>query len=267
MARDRGLGLFFVLAFALPWAVWGTTIAQQRGIISWHVPSSLAFWLGLTIATFGAAALTGGWPALRDVLLRMVRARVAWRWYAVALLLTPVIAMVSALVGRSVGAPTHVGDTVGAAGLPGLLALNVWLFLLTEEAAWRGFALPRLQARSTPLTAALLLGLVWGVWHLPLFLTRGTFQAGLPFAGFMASIVATSVMVSWLYNHTRGSVLLAAIFHAATDVTIAYSGVMNSGGALFWLFVAAQCLVAAVLGAGMLERVPRSGPLVYEPVR
>lgn len=265
MIKYRGLSLFFVLAFLLPWAVWGTTIAEQKGVISWHVPSALAFWLGLTAATFGAAALSGGWPAVRDVLLRMVRARVGWHWYALALLFTPALAVLATLVVRLIGGAAPVGADVQAAALPGVFAFNLWLFLLTEEAAWRGFALPRLQTRMSPLGAALVLGLIWGVWHLPLFLTEGTFQAGLPFLGFMVSILATSVTVSWLFNRARGSVLVAAVFHAATDVTIAYTGVMGST-TVFWVFVLAQCLLAAVLATGMLAPVPSSGPLVYEPV-
>lgn len=264
MVKYRGLNLFFVLAFALPWAVWGTTIAQQRGVISWHVPSTLAFWLGLTAATFGAAAISGGLPAVKDVLLRMVRARVGWRWFALALLLTPALAALTILIGRLAGATPRVGAAVPSSALPGLFVLNLWLFLITEEPAWRGFVLPRLQTRMTPLGAALLLGLVWGVWHLPLFLTEGTFQASIPFLGFMVSILATSVMVSWLFNGARGSVLVAAVFHAATDVSIAYTGVMSAPTS-FWIFVLAQCVLALALATTMLARVPRGGPLVYEP--
>ena len=64
---------FFVLAYALPWLVWGTSIAEVRGLLSFHIPQPLAFWIGLTLATFGVAALSGGAPAVRDLLSRMVR--------------------------------------------------------------------------------------------------------------------------------------------------------------------------------------------------
>lgn len=252
--KRNGLVAFFVLAFVLPWAVWGTTIAEQHGLIGWHVPSSLAFWLGLTIAAYVAAAVSGGAPAVSDLLRRLVRVRVAWFYYAATLLLVPVLAGASVLMVSLFGVTARVGQDVSSAALPGVFALNLWLFLITEETAWRGFALPRLQARMSPLGAALVLGLVWGVWHLPLFLTEGTFQARIPFLGFMLSILATSVIISWLFDHARGSVLLAALLHASADVTIAYSGVMTSGGLLFWLFVVVQCAVAAFLAQQLLAR-------------
>lgn len=262
--KQRALVLFFVLAFVLPWAVWGTTLLQQRGSLGFHVPSSLAFWLGLTIATYVTAAVTGGWHAVKDLLLRLVRVNVSWQAYAAALLLTPAIAVVAVLLGRAMGASAGVGVDVAAGALPGVLALNLWLFLITEETAWRGFALPRLQAGMRPVPAALLLGLLWGLWHIPLFFMEGSFQSRIPFVGFMVSILATSVIVSWVFNHARGSVLLAAVFHAVTDVTIAYTGLMSSGTLLFWLFVALQCVVAAVLATRMPASAAAQSPLAYE---
>ena len=247
MIRKRQLTTFFVLAFLLPWVVWGTTIAQDHGWTTWHIPQALAFWLGLTIATFGTAALAEGWPGVKDLLARMVRARVGWRWYAVAALLTPALAMLAVALGSALGMSTSVGTEVSAAGVPVLLLVSLWLFLLTEEAAWRGFALPRLQARMRPVPAALVLGVLWGLWHIPLFLIADSFQSSIPFAGFLLSILATSVLTSWIFNNTRGSVLMAALFHATTDVAIAYSGVMSASTGLFWLIVALQCLAAAAV--------------------
>lgn len=262
--RKTGLPLFFALAFVLPWLVWFTGIAQHAGIITWHVPDSLAFWLGLTIATYAAAALSGGWPAVKDLLLRLVRARVRPLWYVTGLVTTPVIAVTAAAVGAVIGSPAKVA-TGDLASLPAVLALNVWLFLLTEETAWRGFALPRLQARMNPLPAALLLGLVWGLWHIPLFLKPDSFQASIPFAGFMVSILATSVITSWIFNHTRGSVLLAALFHAVTDVSIAFLGVMSSGAVLFWIFAGLQVVVAAGVAAFLRPEPGRLSELTWPP--
>jgi membrane protease YdiL (CAAX protease family) len=242
--RKYQLTSFFVLSFLLPWAVWATTIARDHGWTNWHVPQALAFWLGLTTATFGTAALAEGWPGVKDLLVRIIRARVDWQWYAIALLLTPALAALAVELGSALQMPTAVGREVAAGGIPVLLLVSLWLFLLTEESAWRGFALPRLQARMRPVPAALLLGMIWGLWHIPLFLIADSFQSSIPFAGFLMSIVATSVLTSWIFNRTRGSVLLAALFHAATDVAIAYSGVMSAGTSMFWLMVTLQCLAA-----------------------
>ncbi|MBE2240931.1 MAG: CPBP family intramembrane metalloprotease [Caldilineaceae bacterium] len=115
---------------------------------------------------------------------------------------------------------------------------------MTEETAWRGFALPRLQSRYSALNASLILGILWGIWHLPLWFIPDSFQSTLPFGGFVLATVAMSIITTWVFNHTHGSVLLAAILHAATDVTLAYSNVLSGDLRLFWIFVVLQSVFA-----------------------
>lgn len=79
--------------------------------------------------------------------------------------------------------------------------------------AWRGLALPLLQRRLAPLWAALLLGVVWGVWHLPAFWLSGTPQSGWGFTPFLVGSVCLSVIVTPLFNAARGSILLAVLYH------------------------------------------------------
>lgn len=254
--KHHPLSVFFVLAFLLPWLVWGTSIAEGSGLIDWHVPQSLAFWLGLPIATYVAAAVTGGWNAVKDLLLRMIRVRVSVRWYVIALVATPGFALVAIGIGILLAQPPEGGAiVVGSIALS--LLFNIWMWLITEETAWRGFALPRLQRRYNPLVASILLGIVWGLWHLPLFLIPGTFQSTIPFVGFLISTIATSVFIGWIFNGARGSVLLAAVFHGVTDVTIGVAAVMSSGAFLFWIFIGIQLAAAAVVAPG-LSRMSRS---------
>ncbi|HQY92393.1 CPBP family intramembrane glutamic endopeptidase [Caldilinea sp.] len=238
---------FFVLAYALPWLVWGTSIAEVRGLLSFHIPQPLAFWIGLTLATFGVAALSGGAPAVRDLLSRMVRWRVAPIWYVAALLLPGVLSVVAIGLFLALGGTNEVGVLLSLQALLPALLFYIFFFLLTEETAWRGFALPRLQAKYSALVASLILGVLWGFWHLPLVFIPGSFQATTPFIGFVLSAVATSVIATWLFNHSQGSVLIAAIFHAATDTTIAYSNVMTGSRWLFWLFIGVQWIAALAI--------------------
>ena len=257
--KRQPLVIFFIAAFALPWFVWGTSIAQNAGLISWHIPESLAFWLGLPIATYGTAALTGGWPAVKDLLLRLIRVKVNWLWYIVAIGLPIVMGAVLVGLGTLIGTPAGVGVLVPAGGLAGALLLNTWEWLITEETAWRGYALPRMQRQLNPLTASLVLGVVWGVWHLPLFFIPDSFQSRIPFLGFLLSTVATSVIIGWIFNHARGSVLIVALFHGFTDVMIAFTGVMTSGALLFWITVVLQALVAGAVATD-LSRRDRNAP-------
>lgn len=245
MFKRHPLIWFFFFAFLFPWIVWGTSVFQAR--LTFHIPQPLAFWIGLTLASYGVAALSGGWPAVRDLLSRLVRWRAGVLWYGVALLLTPLLSLLAILVSAPFGGSPQIGVLLPASAIPGQLLFQVFFFTLTEETAWRGFALPRLQGRFNALTASLILGVLWGLWHIPLWFIPGSFQATLPYIGFFLLTVAQSVLFTWLFNHTRGSVLLAGLFHASADVALPYFGVLTSGPGLFWIFVAFTWLTALVV--------------------
>jgi membrane protease YdiL (CAAX protease family) len=104
-----------------------------------------------------------------------------------------------------------------------------------------------LSARHSALSASLIVGFLWGVWHLPLFLIPGSFQSSLSFPGFLLSTLATSVLFSWVFYHARGSVLVAGVFHAATDTSTATLGVLTGEVLLFWMFVGLQVMVAVAV--------------------
>jgi membrane protease YdiL (CAAX protease family) len=126
----------------------------------------------------------------------------------------------------------------------------VSLLINGEEMGWRGFALPRLQVRFSALTASLILGVIWTGFHLPLFWTVGSTQAGQPILGFLLSIVASSVIVTWLYNNT-GSLLLVLLFHASVNtwsqiipgIDTAHIGV----GPIYWLTTGLLCATAVLI--------------------
>lgn len=267
--KRNSLILFFVLAYLLPWLVWATTIAEARGLLAFHIPQPLAFWIGLTLATYITAAVSGGMPAVMDLLRRMVRWRVAPIWYLIALALTGALSLAAIGIYRAVGGTTEVGALLPLQAIPSSLLFYIFFFLLTEESAWRGFALPRLQKKYSALVASLILGLLWGLWHLPLVFIPGSFQATVPFVGFVLSAMATSIMTTWIFNHSDGSVLLTAIFHAATDVTIAYANVMTGNIQLFWLFIVVQWIAAAAIilveGSADFTRTGRTRNVIYPP--
>jgi uncharacterized protein len=237
--------VFAILAYLFTWLVWGSSAAQARGMLGWHIPGIFAF-VGVATAAYITAALAGGWPAVRDLLVRLVRWRVNPLWYIVAIALTALLAFLAIAIFAliSPGSPVRMGQDLALSAALLYFFTNLPNMWMTEETAWRGFTLPRLQRKYSALTASLIVGLLWGFWHLPLFLTPGSFQAAMPFGGFLLSALATSVLTSWIFNHARGSVLVAAIFHSATDAAIAYTGVMASGPGLFWLFVALLCVAA-----------------------
>ncbi len=219
LARRHPLTVFFVLAYALTWAVWiPRALGVQVGVVgqAWT-------WMP-AVAAFAAAALTGGRAAVSDLGRRLVRWRVAWPWYAVVIVGPAVFSLavgaVYVLLGGSWSAALPAAFTTPFPSLALFLVILTLTDGLGEETGWRGFALPRLLERSNPLVASLLLGVLWAGWHLPLVWTEGSSLSGSPVWLLFLNLPATSVLFTWVFLRTRGSVLLAALLHGATNLFV-----------------------------------------------
>jgi membrane protease YdiL (CAAX protease family) len=254
--RDLPLLGFFVAAYLLPWTVWASRIAQDHGLLSWHLPGGIALWTLLPV-TLVALAATGGRAALAEHGRRLLRWKLPAGTWALALGLPVALAGLAVLTGLAAGGHLQLGVTLGAGPALAYLAVGVPLFCLTEESAWRGFALPRLMIGRSPLAAALVLGVVWAGWHLPTFFLSEENDSAVPYAGFAVMTVATSVLTAWLYLRSRGSLLLLGAFHAVTDAVYSWTGVVGSDHHAFWAAVVLHVLLAAALAPG-LRQLPRS---------
>jgi membrane protease YdiL (CAAX protease family) len=243
---DRPLLGFFAAAYLLPWAVWWSQIADERGWTTWHLPGGIALWT-LVPVTVTAVAVTGGRAGLADLGRRLVRWRVPGRWWAAAIGLPLALAVVATGIGAAISGSAHLGETKSLPSSLAYLGYGLGLFLLTEEAAWRGFALPRLMTRFSPRAAALVLGVIWAGWHIPTFLVSTESDSAVPYWGFAVMVVATSVITGWLYVRSGGSVLLCALFHAVADAAYSYSGVVGREHSAFWSAVVLEVAVASWL--------------------
>ena len=211
---------YFVLTFAFTYGL--SFLAVSAWLPSVLKSLILIFYqFSPTVAALIVAHALGGWKQIRQLLKRALIWRVGFKWYLFVFLL-PVAARLLA-VGVNVllgGEPPRFfsSATTGFSGIsPILIALFVGILIrpgLAEEIGWRGFALPRMQERFGALGASLLLGLLWGLWHFhPL---------NFPFykdwmLWFLLMTICASVIYTWVYNHTDGSILLAALFHASTN--------------------------------------------------
>jgi membrane protease YdiL (CAAX protease family) len=120
---------------------------------------------------------------------------------------------------------------------------------LQEEIGWRGYALPKLQEQQTALVSGIVVGLLWGLWHLPLFFVPYSSQYGIPFLGFVLIDVALGILFAWVYNNSRSSLVLSLFFHASVNVTSWFfpiSANATSSDTPIWL-IAALMSVAAPL--------------------
>lgn len=256
---------FFLLTFAMTWLCFW---AVASGAIPFPGPLGRALILLGTIApSLVALALTAraaGSAGVRALLARIAPPQVAARWYVFALVYMGVIKLgVAALHRLATGAWPRFGD-VPLYFIPFAIAISTPV-QAGEEIGWRGYALPRLAARLGLRGAGVVLGLIWAVWHLPLFFVPGADTYGQSFIVYALQVTALSVAMTWLYAHTRGSLLPVMLMHAAVNntkdiVPSATPGTMHtlglSASLVAWSAVALLWLCAAYF----LIRMPRVTP-------
>ena len=248
LVKRHPLIAFFVLAFALSWWPW---ILYAFG----PSPTPIASF-GPFLAALVVLAITQGKSGIGGLLRRMVRWRVGIRWYAVALLLPVGIALAATALNVLLGAQAPSAADLG--GWTGLFSTFAVVLLIPgiggtwEEPGWRGFALPSLQAGRSALVASLILGAVWALWHLPLVVATG--QMG---GWDIVNIMDWTLVLTWVYNVTGGSVLIVMLFHAMFNTVsgsfispLAFSGADSVRQS--WLLAAVWCAgaVAVVMWAG-----------------
>ncbi|MHB9286012.1 CPBP family intramembrane glutamic endopeptidase [Halobacteriales archaeon Cl-PHB] len=174
--------------------------------------------LGPPISAVVVLGVSEGPRAARQLLARVTFWRVERRWYVVAVLLPGVVVGVTLLVDALWFGVTTPQPSLDLLPLfVGSILANMVIGGGLEEIGWRGFALPRLQAEYSALTASLLLGVVWIGWHAPLFVVPGAVQTTLDPLPFLVQGIALAVLFTWLYNSTRGSLLLAVLFHGTVN--------------------------------------------------
>jgi uncharacterized protein len=243
LVRRYPLITFFVLACALAWWIW---ILYAFGI-TFLGP---IFALGPFLAAIIVTALTRGKVGLKALLSRMVRWRVGLSWYAVALLLPVAVYVVAVSLNILLGASASTAEQFGSWYLILPLFAYSLLFPLSgafgEELGWRGYALPRVQARLWALSAALIIGVIQTAWHLPLFMIdRST-----PPVPLIAGYMGLGILATWVFNNTRGSVLMTMLLHASFNTNAGFFGEMFAGADLVrmsWLLAAGWCVAAIVV--------------------
>jgi membrane protease YdiL (CAAX protease family) len=136
---------------------------------------------------------------------------------------------------------------------------------LSEEVGWRGYALPRLQDRWNALVSSIVLGVIWAIWHLPLWFLAGSSQEGSSFWLFLANLVLMSVLYTWLFNNSRHSILVAVVFHAMTN-TVAQMFPGSTSNLFYWVLLGLTVvLVVMICGRSTLVRQHRKPRSEDEP--
>jgi hypothetical protein len=267
-SENRNLWLFFLIAFAFTWLFWILEALAMRGMLGTSIfvdflvgPENPAAW-GPLVAAFLLTYLSARKVGVIKLLKRGVDFRFNKNWWLPTLFLMPAITggalLLAILSGETIPEPTWLSNPLTL--VVGSYSFIYLLFLggpLQEEFGWRGYALPRLQARFNALVSSLILGLMWGLWHLPYFFIGEEIIYQSAIFGLIISDILIAILMTWLYNNTSGSILTALIFHT----TIIFSWVLfptleTNLGSLYYLvlLILASISITIIWGPKRLVR-------------
>jgi uncharacterized protein len=214
---------YFAMAYGFSWLAWIPYVLGKDGLglLPWQLSQAGLIpgaYLGPLLSGFLMVGAMEGKAGARHLWRRMIQWREGWQWYTVALVGIPVISMLGFLAIPGALTAFHPVFPQVILFLLLLLPIEILTSGLAEEPGWRGFALPRLQERYGPLLASIILGVLWQCWHLPLYLTDWGRDAG--WLGISLDIIGNlglTILMTWVFNHTRGSLLIAMLLHAMLD--------------------------------------------------
>jgi len=255
-----------VIAFFVAWILASMIIIMYQIVINqMDLSTPLVVVMAITgiLPAFVVSSAFSTIPGVRAHLRTYRKPRGPFGYYLLALVLFPAIWFLGNLLSRALGmeVPFSSFSTVDVK----LLGMVILFFLyniiyggLSEEPGWRGFALPRLQAKFNPLVSSLILGVIWAVWHAPA-----------RFGGIEAKslsdtlvewvlIVLVTVIFTWFYNRTKGSILVTALLHPAMNTATSF--LTGSLGALILLFV---FMVFVIVLDRMWRKLPADSPAIY----
>jgi len=232
--EPRNLAFFFLIVFGLQAIADGLLIAGVLKMPSIEGPSALledprlvvltlAAW-GPIIAAFVITALTEGKPGVRTLWRRFWNRNISLKWLLVTLLILPALQLITNLVIRLVDGqayPVFFSYNPPWSIIPAFIMAFVFNGMF-EEFGWRGYVLPRFQARWNALASSLILGVIWAAWHVGQWFTPGSHLYNRNFWLWGLGTILLSIMMTWIFNNTKGSVLAVSLFH----------GVINTG--TFW---------------------------------
>ncbi|MEM2893985.1 MAG: type II CAAX endopeptidase family protein [Candidatus Bathyarchaeia archaeon] len=266
------LCLFFLVTFIFSWLFWVPQALVSMGLLS--IPSIFVGFLfspfnpaafGPFISAFFLTYLGEGRRGVVNLLKRGLDYKFKRRWYIPIFLFFPIITGCALLLAILSGEAI---PELSVLSNPLMVAIGfVYIFFLggpfQEEWGWRGYALDRLQARYTSLVSSLLLGVIWGAWHLPLFFISGTIQSQTPIWGFMILIICGTILFTWIYNNTGGSILAVMLFHTMNNLSFFIFPTLETKlGGLYLLIlnIATASTVTIVFGPKTLVRQVEKSP-------
>jgi len=242
--KRKPLLVFFILAYIFAWVFTPLiVISPVYGLPGLFAPA---------FAALIVSGITGGRHEVIGLLRKLTIWRVNLIWYLVALGLPVVVSLFIALLGRFFGSDPSLQFAPITA-----LGLVVFILVIGEELGWRGYAQIQFEKKYPTFVAAIILGILWGFWHLPNFFIPGLPHYEVPLLAFIFYTTSLSILAAWLMKNTRGSVLIATLFHGATNTF----GFLTPGLEVetrWWLIAIVYTAAALVIILGTRVRLQRS---------
>jgi len=270
----RNLLIYFLIAFGWTWLMWLPSILI--GILNIE---SLMYWihevetsvliiilaifgilgtLGPFVGAFATTYLCEGKPGVKTLWKRFWNLEMGLKWFMICVLFWLIPFGFPYILTRLIDGISPELVWVSQPWIP-----LVWFFMnftrsggMSEEFGWRGYALPRFQAKWNALISSLILGVIWAVWHLPLWFILGDPHQGTSFLTFSFYLILVSIFYTWLFNNTKGNILGAVLFHAMAN-TIAQMIPLwgpNAGIYLFGVILIVVVLIIRIFGPKTLAR-------------
>ena len=224
------LVLFFLMTLGFTWLFWVPDGLGKRGLLPDVLWTNLGFFgaFGPLVVSFLLTWIENGKEGVKKLFRRGIDFKLGKLWWIITVSIFPLLIGISFLISGFVDGKFPPSE---AAALYRYLPFVFFSVMFTsgpvlEEFGWRGYAMPKLQAKFSPFITSLILGFIWAVWHFPQFLVphekTGMFYIT-PIWSFVLTVMAANMIYTWVYNHTRGSVFAAILLHTQMNL-------------FFWIF-------------------------------
>ncbi len=256
---NKKLFIYLISTFIITWGCWWLlAYLTQNGILAYGEPIFMIFYLlgGLapTYTPFITIGLTGKKADFKEFRKRLFKGKVNFMWYLVVLLLPYIIQLLTFVVTRIFDQ-----EALYATDLqPWYLIFSTYVTMIIggglEELGWRGIMLPELQKEYNATVSSLILGIIWVLWHLPLFFLIGVSQYQSNMLVFALLTISFSFILSWIYNNTQ-SILLCVLYHAMVNTTAAMGVIIGSEKILFGKVGLSGFIQICILGVMVVSMI------------
>ena len=253
--RSVSMLQFFGLTYLLSWAIWIPLLHAHFNIGAFRISEELSNPIRMfgvimpAVAAIILKAAVEGKTAVRNLFARLCIWRVPAKWWLATVFVYPALLVLAAFLYRQTGDPEALSLQAGTISSVVTNLVILAIATLGEEIGWRGVALPFIKRYHAPLPSSLILGFLWATWHLPFWMLMDTYDRfG---AGYIALnylfIVLLTIFITWLFNHTRYSLLIVSIFHYTFNiVNVIFLQVTSLPGS-YLLFITLQGLAVTMI--------------------